>query len=71
MLNFIQNIGPTELIVLFAVVILIFGSRIAIGIGKTGGQTLKEMKKIKNELTGVTEELLGESDTSNQKGVSK
>jgi hypothetical protein len=43
------------------------GSKVAIGMGKTGGQTLKEIKKIKNEILGVTEDIKGKD----QKEVSK
>ncbi len=57
MLNFIKNIGPTEIVVLVLIIVIFFGSKIAIGIGKASGETLKEIKKIKNEFTGATEDL--------------
>ncbi len=71
MFNFLKNIGPTEIIVLFAVLVLFFGSKIAIRMGKASGETLKEIKKIKNEIIGATEELKGKPNKGKQKGVSK
>ena len=68
MFDFIKNIGPTEIIVLFAILVLFFGSKIAIGAGRAGGRTLKEIKKIKNEITGEAED---KPNQDNQKGVSK
>lgn len=62
MLGFLRNIGPTELIVLFALIVFFFGSKIAMKIGKSGGETLREMKKLKKE---VVDE--GNSGKSNQK----
>jgi len=55
MLNFIKNIGPTEWIVLLLIVVIFFGAKIAIGLGKTSGEIVKEVKKIKNEFTGNKE----------------
>lgn len=59
MFNFIKNISPTELIILAVILILIFGSKIVTGIGKTGGETLKEIKNIKKEITSAVS---GETD---------
>lgn len=53
--DLLKNIGPTELVILFAILVLFFGSKIAIGIGKAGGQTVREIKKIKNEILGDSE----------------
>ncbi len=68
MLNFVKNIGPTEIIVLVAILILFFGSKIAVRIGRAGGETLKEIKKIKNEFAGTIKEVDG---GGKQKAASK
>jgi Sec-independent protein translocase protein TatA len=47
MLNFIKNISPVELTVIILILVLIFGSRIVTSLGRTSGETLKEIKKIK------------------------
>lgn len=60
MLDFVKNIGPTEILVIAVIVILFFGSRIAVRIGRSSGETLKEIKKIRNEIT-----------VDNKKAVSK
>lgn len=70
MFDFFKNIGPTEIIVLLALLLIFFGSKIAVRIGRAGGESLREIKKIKNEFTGATEEVKGKSNKDNQKGVS-
>ena len=72
MLNFIKNIGPTELIVLSAVLTLFFGRKIDIAIGKASGQTLKEIRKLKSEILGTTlEDNKNKLGKDNQKEVLK
>jgi TatA/E family protein of Tat protein translocase len=56
MFGFIKNIGPTEIIVIAVILILLFGSRIVISLGRSAGQTFKEVKKVKNELSDAIEE---------------
>lgn len=56
MLDFLKNIGPTELIVLAVILLLIFGAKAITGIARTGGQTVKEIKKIKKEFTNAINE---------------
>ena len=51
MLNFIKNISPTELIILSSILILLFGSKTFIRIGKTIGESLREIKGIKKNVT--------------------
>ncbi len=51
MLDFLRNISPTEFAIIAAIIILIFGSRIAIKMGKTSGETLREMKNIKKNVS--------------------
>ena len=55
MFNFLKNIGSTELIILVIIIILLFGAKVVIGLGKTSGETVKEIKKIKKEFTKTRE----------------
>lgn len=64
MFNFINNIGPTELIIIVIIFIIIFGARLAVGLGRTSGEIVKELKKIKNEFFKATED-------DDRKGVAK
>jgi len=52
MFDFLKNICPTEIIVLVVIVLIFFGSKIAVRLGRAGGETVKEIKKIKDEFTG-------------------
>ncbi len=56
MFDFLKNIGPTEIIVLAVILVLIFGAKAITGIARTGGQTVKEIKKIKKEFTNAVNE---------------
>lgn len=47
MFNFINNIGPTELIILVLILIVFFGGRIIMRLAKTSGEIVREIKKIK------------------------
>ena len=51
MMNFIRNLSVTEIIILAVILIGLFGSKIFISLGKTAGQSLKEMKNIKKSFT--------------------
>jgi len=51
MLDFIKNISPAELIIIVLVIVIFFGSKKIASLGKTGGETVKEIKKIKKEIT--------------------
>ena len=57
MFNFIKNLGPTELIIIVLILVVFFGSKKSAGLGKAGGETVKEMKKLKKEVTGAVEEV--------------
>jgi Sec-independent protein translocase protein TatA len=50
MFDFLKNIGPSEFILIGILVVVFFGSKIAIKLAKTGGETVKELKKVKNEI---------------------
>lgn len=51
MLDFIKNISPTELVLIVLILIILFGSKTIAGLGRTGGESVKEIKKIKKEFT--------------------
>lgn len=57
MLNFIRNLGPTELIIIGVILIVFFGAKKIVNLGKTAGQTTKEFKKIKKEFSSTVNEL--------------
>lgn len=65
MLNFLKNISPVELAILAVIFIVLFGSKAFIKLGKTSGESLKEIKQIKKSLTDAFEE------DEDEKGVSK
>lgn len=48
---FLKNISSTEIVILASILVLLFGSKFFISLGKTGGETLREMKKIKKNFT--------------------
>ena len=51
MLNFIKNISPTEILILAAILILLFGGKAFISLAKTAGESFKEIKKIKKNVS--------------------
>lgn len=55
MFNFIKNIGSTEIILIAIILIVIFGPRLIKALGRTSGETLKEVKKVKKEFTKAIE----------------
>lgn len=56
MFEFLKNIGPTEIIVIAVILLLVFGAKMITGVARTGGQTVKEIKKIKKEFTNAVNE---------------
>ncbi|RJR26982.1 twin-arginine translocase TatA/TatE family subunit [candidate division WWE3 bacterium] len=46
-INFFKNLSPTEWVVILVILFVLFGSKVLMKIGKTGGETFKEMKKVK------------------------
>ena len=51
MFDFIKNISPTEIAIIAVILIVIFGAKLVIGLGKTSGETVREIKTIKKEFT--------------------
>lgn len=68
MLNFLRNLGPTELIIIGVILVVFFGSKRIVGLGKTAGETTKEFKKIKKEYSDAVTELKGSSDELKKEG---
>lgn len=64
MFGFLKNIGPTELIVIGIIVLFFFGAKIATRLGKAGGETFREIKKVKKSFT----EAVGDDDDKSSKG---
>ncbi len=65
MLDFVRNIGPTELIVLALILMLLFGRKVLVGIARSAGETLKDIKKIKTVFTEVIEDAQKPADHDN------
>lgn len=55
MFDFIRNIGPTELIIVVIILIVLFGAKAIVNLGKKSGETVKEVKKMKREFTEYIE----------------
>lgn len=51
MFDFIKNISSAELILIALILVVLFGARAIVKLGKTSGETVKEVKKIKREFT--------------------
>ena len=52
MFDFIKNISPTELVIIVLILVVLFGGKAIAGrLAKTSGETVKEIKNIKNEFT--------------------
>ena len=66
-MNLIKNISPTELIIIIVVLFVLFGSKTLVRLGRSGGETLKEIKSVKKSFMDAVSD--DESDDK-QKGVS-
>jgi len=55
MFSFLKNISPTEAILIVLILVVLFGGKFAIKLGRLGGESFREIKKIKEGLTGTTE----------------
>jgi Sec-independent protein translocase protein TatA len=56
MFNFLNNIGPTEMVLIAVVLIAIFGAAFVTKLGKTSGETFREIKKIKKTFKEAVED---------------
>ena len=68
MLNFLKNLSPTEIAIIALILIVFFGAKVVTRLGRVGGETLKEVKKIKKSFT---EAVAGNDSSKNEKEVSK
>lgn len=62
MLNFFKNLGPTEIAIIALILIVFFGAKIVTRLGRVGGETLKEVKKIKKSFTEAVEDNLSDKN---------
>jgi Sec-independent protein translocase protein TatA len=67
MLNFVKNLSPTEIGAIALILIVLFGAKVVTKMGKLGGETLKEINKIKRSFT----EDVGNDSRNDKKEVSK
>lgn len=56
MLNFIKNIGPTEIAVLVLILVIFFGGKAISRLARTSGETVKELKNVKKEFSRAMED---------------
>ena len=56
MFDMIKNIGSTELIIILLVLVILFGANTISDMAKKGGETFKEVKKIKKDIIDATKE---------------
>lgn len=57
MLNFIKNISPTELVLILIILVVLFGGKVISKLGRTGGETVKEIKKVKKAFTDTVQDV--------------
>ena len=65
-LNFFKNLSPIEIAIIVFILVVILGRKFMVGLGKTSGQTYKEIKKAKKSITDVT----NDSGVGNKEEVS-
>lgn len=56
MFDIVKNIGSTELIIILLVLVILFGAGTISDMAKRGGETLKEVKKIKKDIIEATKD---------------
>jgi len=69
MFNFIKNLGTGEIIIIGVIVAVFFGSKKIVELGKTAGETTKEIKKINKEYKETVKNL--NKDEINETEVQK
>lgn len=53
---FLSNLSPVEIAVILIILFILFGRKAFISLGRTGGETLKEIKNIKKNLSEAFED---------------
>lgn len=56
MFNFIKNISPLELGAIALILVALFGAKAVTNLGRMGGETFREIKKIKKTFTEAVED---------------
>ena len=56
MFEILKNINSTELIIIILLLVIVFGTATVSNMAKKGGETYKEVKKIKKEIIEVTKD---------------
>jgi Sec-independent protein translocase protein TatA len=64
MLNFIKNISPIEWGIIIFILVLLFGGKFIANLGKRSGETVREIKKVKDEFHNAVN---GEDESDNDK----
>ena len=67
MFDFFKNLGTTEIIIIGIILVVFFGSKKIVDLGKTAGETTKEFKKAKKELVSTMREV--KTDGDDREGV--
>ena len=62
MLSFIKNIGPTEIIVVVAILLLFCGSRIVKMLARSSVESVREIKKIKKNFSEPLKDIKEETE---------
>ena len=66
MFGFLRNIGPTEIIIIALILIILFGSKLVTRLARTSGESVKEIKNAKKTFT----EALKDNKEPSKKGIS-
>jgi len=53
---FLSNLSPVEIAIILIILFVIFGRKAFISLGRTSGETLKEIKNIKKNLSDAFED---------------
>lgn len=67
MFNFLKNIGPIELGAIGLILVALFGAKVITNLGRTSGETFREIKKIKKTFTEAIEDDNNKQPKSNKK----
>jgi len=62
---FLSNLSPVEIAIILIILFVIFGRKAFISLGRTSGETLKEIKNIKKNLSDAFED----EDKENKKWI--
>lgn len=56
MFGFLKNLGPTEIIILSLIFVVLFGAKAFKSIAKTAGESFREMKNIKKNFSEAVDD---------------